>query len=79
MRRALNSGVIYTGKVGARMAAPKHKAKTKRPVQFGRYRCTGGPLDGRTLVFEIGSDLKTLTFRLHGRVGHYLGSSWVPA
>jgi hypothetical protein len=79
MRRTKNTNVIYTGKVGARMAPPKHRAKAKRPVQFGHYRCAGGPLDGKVLVFPIGNDLKTLTFRLHGQIGHYLGARWVGA
>lgn len=79
MRRTKNTGVIYTGKVGARMTQRKHKVKAKRPVQFDRHRCAGGPLDGRVLVFEVGTDLKTLTFRLHGQTGHYFGARWVGA
>lgn len=66
MGRPRNHGVVYGGKVGAKMRPPRPR---KRPVVMDKVLVLGGPLAGRTIKLESFTG-GTLPFTVGGRTGH---------
>lgn len=75
-----NRGVILTCKVGAMMPIRKQRAASARRVfKFGRFLCKGGPYAGKVIKLDESSDCRSLTIKVRGEVGRYLGANWEPA
>lgn len=75
MLRRRNPGVVYSGKVGAKMRPASAKPRAK-PVQRERMGCIDGPLAGQTLLVEKHTGASTLPFTLNGRSGRYVAGRW---
>lgn len=77
MRAKQNRGVVYRGRVGAKMK-PKTIRRVPRRRYFKMVYCKSGPFSGRTLSLDAEGDLSTLVFRLGDQVGRYCGGMWCP-
>lgn len=81
MRRAKNPGVVYSGRVGAKLrpkAVPKSAALVRRYL-YKQIKCLGGPLHFKTIKLDVFGDLKTLPIVCKGQAGHYENGCWIPA
>lgn len=75
-----NRGVVLTCKVGALMSIRKPKAASARRVfKFGQFLCKNGPYAGRVIKLDESSDCRSLTIRVRGEVGRYIGANWESA
>lgn len=63
-----NRGVVYSGKVGAKMRPRFSSAPSKRVRKFA-FKCVGGPMDGHTLYLTTPS---TVPISMSGQRGQYV-------
>lgn len=79
MRRTVNKGVIYTGKVGARMR-PSFRGmfSTKRVVKKA-FKLIGGPFSNCTVFLDAFGGANTLPICAKGMAGAYVKGKWSPA
>ncbi len=72
-----NRGVIYSGRVGARMRV-RHKRASRRCPKTSCKLC-GGPWHGHCVWLSANGDRATLPFVVRGVAGQYRGGDWVAA
>lgn len=65
---------VYTGKVGAKMRAPKHKVGSAKIIKKP-YQCEDGPMKGSKLWLTDG---ETLVMKIKNEIGKYVCGKWVP-
>lgn len=63
-----NKGVVYAGKVGAKMR-PRFSSAPRKGVRKSAYKCVGGPMDGHTLYLTTPS---TVPMNMAGQRGRYV-------
>lgn len=76
MRRRRNRGVVYTGKVGAKLR-PRRWSVSRRRVPKVQYRCNSGPLKGHCIWLDPSSGHTTLPIVVRGERGHYYCGTWI--
>lgn len=62
-----NKGVVYAGKVGAKMRL--RSSAPRKTVRKSAYKCVGGPMDGHTLYLTTPS---TVPINMAGQRGRYV-------
>ena len=78
MRRIKNTNVLYTGRVGVRMRAPRGPRTTRRIVKRV-VQLLGGPLSGARVWLSAHDGMSTLPIVCRGQAGHYANGCWLPA
>ncbi|QKW95367.1 hypothetical protein [Ralstonia phage RPZH3] len=63
-----NKGVVYAGKVGAKMR-PRFSSAPRKTVRKTAFQCVGGPMDGHTLYLTTPS---TVPMNMAGQRGRYV-------
>lgn len=63
-----NKGVVYAGKVGAKMR-PRFSSAPRKGVRKSAFKCVGGPMDGHTLYLTTPS---TVPMNVNGQCGRYV-------
>lgn len=78
VRRSIkNPGVIYTGRVGAKLRPRKIH---RRPgILKAIVYLEGGPLHGSKVKLEKNGDMRTLPIMCRGRIGQYVKGNWIDA
>lgn len=75
-----NRGVIYTGRIGAKLRPRRAKsAAARRVFQYKQWRLFGGPLGGSLIKLDATGDGRTLPIVCKGMAGHYKAGHWVGA
>ncbi|CAH0532185.1 hypothetical protein UAM5_00068 [Ralstonia phage UAM5] len=62
-----NKGVVYAGKVGAKMRL--RSTAPRKTVRKSAFKCQGGPMDGHTLYLTTPS---TVPMNMNGQRGRYV-------
>lgn len=70
-----NRGVVYSGKVGAKMR-PRFSGAPSKRVRKTAFKCEGGPMHGHTLYLTTPS---TVPMDVNGQRGRYVGCGIVKA
>jgi hypothetical protein len=76
---AKNSGVIYTGRVGAKLKPPSAKPKQGTATKGHPVELKGGPLAGEFVTLTHGSHTLDLAPMKGWGAGRYVGREWVTA
>jgi hypothetical protein len=79
-RRQVNRGVVYTGKVGARLRPSRRGMFSGRRIVKAVVNFSGGPLHGmRARLEAVFGYSSTLPIVCRGMCGSYINGQWRPA
>ena len=78
MRRQINRGCVWTGRVGIQRPLI-HFIRRGRRVSWMKIKCFGGPLEDKTILLDEFGDGTTIVFRVGEHVGQYRSGKWVAA